>query len=385
MLGPWPARMANPVREEAWGSISDLARLQGRLPTGHPEAELWMGADPADPSALIGLDGTLQPLDRLLDRHPQTLLGWDVLARHGARLPYLLKLFAVAEPLPLGTQPGPETAPRLLYALRPVDVLAGFRDADHAVDLLKRLDCDRLAPLVEVLTSGGAGPRPAAAALALLDDWPGEDRAALVADVAAGSRRVLRGPRSAGALDPTDRRALIWALRLAARRPVDPLVVTPFLLDVVHLGPGETLFVPAMAPNACLAGVGLELRAASGTGPHDGTGHGDGEGGHEPAGSPVRDVPQVRLGPHEVAWRPAEEAFQLSRLRPNGSTPIACYPRLSGPQVVLCTAGTVGVATSSYALALRPGESAFVGASGGPITLAGPGEVFRAAVGEPLG
>ena len=91
----------------------------------------------------------------------------------------------------------------------------------------------------------------------------------------------------------------------------------------------------------------------------------------------------MQLGPCEVAWRPAVEEFQLSRLRLPDSTPIACYPRLRGPQVLLCTGGTVGVATPSYALALRPGESAFVGASGGPLTLAGPGEVFRAAVGEP--
>lgn len=409
VLGPWPARMSNPIRDYDWGSPGLLARMQGRLPSGRAEAELWMGAHPASPSALIGLDGTLQPLDLLLERHPQSLLGSDVLARHGARLPYLLKILAIARPLSLQVHPDPGRShrkfngdgsghytdpfakPEMLYALRPVDAMCGFRHTADALDLLQRLDCPRLAPLIEGLSSTAGPQHRLEHVFALLVTWPDDDRAALVTEIADHARRVLRAgddAGEAGTLDPALRRTLLWVARLAAQYPRDPLVASPLLLEVVQLDPGETMFIPAGAPHAYLAGLGVEIMANSDNVLRAGLTHKeiavqelleviDGQT------RPVRDIPEVQLGPCEVAWRPAVEEFQLSRLRLPGSTPIACYPRLRGPQVLLCTNGTVGVATPSYALALRPGESAFVGASGGPITLAGPGEVFRAAVGEP--
>src|SRR5512142_342834 len=51
--GPWPMLMDNPIRDYDWGSTTTLARLQGRTPSGRPEAELWMGAHPSGPSRLI--------------------------------------------------------------------------------------------------------------------------------------------------------------------------------------------------------------------------------------------------------------------------------------------------------------------------------------------
>ena len=53
----WPAPMRNPIRDYAWGSATALAELQNRVPSGGPEAELWMGAHPSAPSALLGRDG----------------------------------------------------------------------------------------------------------------------------------------------------------------------------------------------------------------------------------------------------------------------------------------------------------------------------------------
>ena len=45
---PGPLKMANPVREYDWGSTGALATLEGREPSGRPEAELWMSAHPAE-------------------------------------------------------------------------------------------------------------------------------------------------------------------------------------------------------------------------------------------------------------------------------------------------------------------------------------------------
>ena len=70
--GPW--KMANPVREYDWGSTGALAALQGREPTGRPEAELWMGAHPAAPSRLCQPDGSEVSLVATIHANPVAVL-----------------------------------------------------------------------------------------------------------------------------------------------------------------------------------------------------------------------------------------------------------------------------------------------------------------------
>ena len=54
------------VRTYAWGSRTAIADFTGRpSPTAHPEAELWLGAHPGDPTRLVTDEGE-QPL---LDTH----------------------------------------------------------------------------------------------------------------------------------------------------------------------------------------------------------------------------------------------------------------------------------------------------------------------------
>ena len=50
--------LRNAVRPYAWGSRITIPELLGRpVPAPHPEAELWMGAHPGDPSRIAGPDG----------------------------------------------------------------------------------------------------------------------------------------------------------------------------------------------------------------------------------------------------------------------------------------------------------------------------------------
>jgi mannose-6-phosphate isomerase len=83
-----------------------------------------------------------------------------------------------------------------------------------------------------------------------------------------------------------------------------------------------------------------------------------------------------------VIWAPDVPEFRLSRIWMHGEGPITAYPKVAGPQIVLCTAGTVRVACAGNEVELTPGRSAFVGATGGPLTCSGPGELFRAFAGE---
>ncbi len=87
------------IRPYAWGSRTILAALQGRpAPSDDPEAELWLGAHPGDPSTVTGPDGPVGLLE-LIDDDPKARLGADVVDEFGARLPYLLKVLAAETPL----------------------------------------------------------------------------------------------------------------------------------------------------------------------------------------------------------------------------------------------------------------------------------------------
>jgi mannose-6-phosphate isomerase len=411
-------RMVNPIRHYDWGSLETLARMQRREVTGAPEAELWMGAHPVAPSAVVQDDGDARRLDELVAEAPDEVLGHKLVAAFGPRLPFLLKVLAIAQPLSLQVHPDRDRAregftgevqvlgehryvdpypkPELMYALEPVEALCGFRPAADAVRLLAQLDGPRAATIAEPLhlalrgaDDGGMDETAALEeAFRRLVTWPDDDRADLAADAADEAGRLLaRAGRPGGPeLSDGDRRALEWVTRLADQHPKDPLVTAPLLLDLVVLDPGQTLFVPAGAPHAHLNGTGVEIMGNSDNVLRAGLTHKaiaieellhvvDGRS------RPQRDLPEVRLGDHEVAWRPPVPEFQLTRVRVPQDKPVEADGGLPGPQIVLCTAGRVSLRCDGHEEVLLPGESAFVRGGAGQLILVGPGEVFRAAAG----
>lgn len=115
--------ITNTPRDYAWGSTTLLPELFGRIPTGAPEAELWLGAHPGSPSQLttpianhadsidVGTDaGPASPRDLAawVAAEPGAALGPALAA--SARLPFLLKLLAAGGPLSLQAHPTMEQA-----------------------------------------------------------------------------------------------------------------------------------------------------------------------------------------------------------------------------------------------------------------------------------
>jgi mannose-6-phosphate isomerase len=399
--------MHNRIQDYDWGSTSALALLQSRTPGGGPEAELWMGAHPAAPSELVVGDGERIALPDAVNRFPEALLGQATLDRFGSRLPYMLKILAIARPLSVQVHPDAARAaeayvpdgespyvdafhkPEMLYALEPMEALFGFRTPVQAAMLIGRLGSERLAPVIEILEADGPATDEddeAArlhAALSALVNWPVIDRAGLVAEVAAGCMRL----QSTGNTDYPE--AFGWLDRLVGLHPADPMVLAPLLLDLVRLSPGQTLFVRSGSPHCYLSGVGVEILASS-----------DNvlRAGLTSKAVDVEEllrvidtrpcvpsgvVPQT-LGEHEVAWRPEVDEFQLSRITVGSvDDPVTADPSLAGAQILLCTRGKVQVRTGRRTVQLISGGSAFVSADAGPLTVSGDGEIFRAAVGIP--
>jgi mannose-6-phosphate isomerase len=395
------------IRPYAWGSRTVLAKLQGRpAPTEAPEAELWLGAHPDDPSTVSTAGGPVS-LAALIADDPKGQLGSDVTAEFGTRLPYLMKLLAADAPLSLQAHPDAERAraayaaqqadpdaprnytdphhkPEMLVALTPFAALCGFRAPDVSAAVLEALAVARLAPVVAALRAGTTGLRDAVRALLT---WPAPDRPALVdAVVAKAAAAPAEHPCAAEF-------ALVRSL--AAHYPGDPGVLVALLLNHVRLEPGEAIWMPAGNLHAYLDGAGVEIMAAS-----------DNvlRGGLTPKRVDVDELlrvlrfevlddpvlPPAPVAPGVVTWRVPVREFALYRVHVAASGPPVAVPA-EGPRIVLGTRGTVAVSDTGDvggggfggredAVQVRPGTAAFAPADAGPLSVAGDGEVFVAAV-----
>jgi mannose-6-phosphate isomerase len=357
-----------PIQEYAWGSRTVLAEfLGGSAPSAAPQAELWIGAHPVAPSRL----GSGQPLDEHIAADPEAALGPEAVAAFGPRLPFLLKVLAVAEPLSLQVHPDREQAergfaaeraplgdparnykdswpkPEILCALSDFRALCGIRD--DGAGLLAGIPS--LRPVAALLAAGEV-----AAAVRTLLTWPSPEKA--VAEAAA----VAPEPYAA----------------LAARHPGDMGVVVAMLMNEVRLAPGQALYVPPRVPHTYLGGTGVELMAASDNTLRAGltTKHVDvpellAVASFEPVPPAVLDP--IRRGPEQVY--PAQVAeFGLSRIDAPAEL------SAGGPQLLLCARGTVRLRRDGHVTELRRGQAAFAADRGGPIELTGAGAIFRASL-----
>ena len=365
--------LSNPVRDYAWGSTKRLSEFLHRAPSGGPEAELWIGAHEGDPSLLP--DG--RGLDRGIAEDPVAMLGERVHQDHGARLPFLMKVLAVNEPLSLQVHPDSERArigfgreqragvpldaphrsykdpwhkPELIYALSRFEGMAGFRDVQRTCGILSLLQRPWSDEMCARLSKGNAQQSLRAVVGELLamdaDDVRGllADLVVAVSDAAVAGHRQeqVSSPRRARAFDEGAlvRREAVRVFdqfpALVERYPDDPGVLVTLLLNHVVLAPGEAMFVGAGVVHAYVAGFGVEIMAASDNvvragltpkyrdvlraddrhrlHPHPGAPLGSRDGGY-PGGGALRAT-RLRLRPHHRPGRRDPTALRRPRPRP---------------------------------------------------------------------
>ena len=373
--------LANDPRDYAWGSTSLLADLEGRAPSGRPEAEVWFGDHPGDPSET--------PDGRTLDR-------W--IAEEGARagidapLPYLLKLLAAASALSIQAHPSKSQAEagfaREEAAGIPRDAAdRTYRDANHKPELIVarsdtfralagRRDRDDTRRRVSALGPGAAALAEKLAA----DASPSAIIGWLLSDGAAAARDVIAAASAADVPEFADELALVR--RLNEDFPGDPGIVVALLMNLVTLRRGEGLFVPAGVLHAYLEGLGVELMAAS-----DNVLRGGLTPKHIDAAElvtvleDVTGVPPVlqpvELGQGVRRYDVPVADFSLLAVTPGNES--ASIP-VSGPAIALATSGSVAVsgATTAASLTLAPGEAVLVTPDEKSLTVSGEGEVFVA-------
>jgi mannose-6-phosphate isomerase len=378
--------LENPVRAYAWGSRTVIAELLGQeVPSAHPQAELWFGAHPADPSHLVHADGGHTSLLDALRADPKQLLGLDRIERWDGTLPFLLKVLAADEPLSLQAHPSIEQActgfaredaagiprgaadrnyrdanhkPELICALTTFHALVGFRDPAVTVRLLRELEVPELAGHAELL----AGQPDPDGLRALFTTWitlPQSMLDTLVPALQEGCVRLAGG-------DGEFCNEARTVLELSERYPGDAGVLAALLLNRVTIEPGEALYLPAGNLHAYLSGAGIELMANS-----DNVLRGGLTPKHVDVPELLRvldfvaEPPPVLTGRPDAGWTrydtPAEE-FLLRRF--DGTVPGAPVPVPDGgPRILLCTAGGACVRSPGGELELTRGASLWLAAA----------------------
>lgn len=383
------------VQHYEWGSTSSIPEILGRPEDGRPWAELWLGAHPSAP-AFVG--SSTASLDQVIAADPVAALGVDVAGRFDGTLPFLLKILAAGAPLSLQSHPSIAQAeegfrredaagipvdaphrsfkdrnhkPELICALTPFDALYGFREPAETLDVLATIDTPALDDVrTRVRAAADAGDGLDALLAHLLELAP-DAAAALTEPVVEACRQPSDAPHG-------DVRRM--AVALGERYPGDAGIVTALLLNLVHLEPGEALFLGAGNLHAYLHGTGVEIMANS-----DNVLRGGLTPKHVDVATlldivdarplPV-DVQQPPLQGGAARYRTPVPEFSLTRLEVDGSATIR------GPAIVLCTRGVV----TAGAQVLDRGCAAWLPAVDGPVELSGAATVFVAGVGaEPDG
>lgn len=400
-------RLINPIQSYAWGSRTALAELLGQpSPSAAPQAELWLGAHPSAPSQVELPDGRKLALGDLIAAAPRAILGDRVALRFGNRLPLLFKVLAAGAPLSIQAHPNLHQAregfareneagiplsaphrnyrddnhkPEIICAATPFWALNGFRPLAQLQHLLADAAAPALAPFLARLQRqpGSEGLKHA---FAELMNSPADVRAAIVAQVTAQAQ--VRAPQPG-----PDAAIWQWVLRLEATYPGDLGIITPLLLNLVHLDPGEAMYLPAGELHAYLDGTGIELMANS-----------DNvlRGGLTPKHVDVPELLRVltfRLQAPEIL-RPHADAPGIShyvtgaaefRLSVLHIAPGQAYqaPLERGVEILLVWQGTAVIAPlgpDGGSLTLTRGQSVLVPAAATGYTLSGHATLYRASV-----
>lgn len=411
-------RLSNTPRDYPWGSRTAISDLLGTVPSGGPEAELWLGAHPGSPARILDphTTGGAANVREWITADPETALGADT------QLPFLLKVLAADGPLSLQAHPTLERAiegfarenaagipldapnrnyrdplhkPEVIFALSErFEALCGFRPVAEIraiVGVLQAWDAASATPAHPTLFAPVTEQFEAGATenvLRSLVEWllsGGEEVTALVNHVVA-----LVGARDAAAIQAEAAAAPFAASfetvrDLAASYPGDPGIVTSLLLNRVSLKAGEALYLPAGNIHAYLKGLGIELMAAS-----------DNvlRGGLTPK---YIDVPELlsvltfESLPVPYIWpsypskgvaefRPDVSDFVLLRVETDVNELARSY-RAAGAAIALCVSGSLELHGEASGSTINRGEALFITPDEGAITLTGEGVVFIAAPG----
>lgn len=280
------------VQHYDWGGLDYIPGLLGRANPGQePFAELWMGDHPSAPARVVHRHGSIA-LDQLIQEAPNLVLGPRVVAAYGRRLPYLFKVLDARHMLSIQAHPNLAQAQEGFHRENamgiPIDSpRRNYKDDNHKPEAHVALTDFWMLH----------GFRPIEQILNAFDDVPElrnglhdlKDAFCFEANQKRNDNKVIRqlyqrimampDSRMNPVLDPLAARLKgistqdkntpeYWLARAAARfarsdHGFDRGLLAFYLLNLVHLKPGQSTYQPAGMLHAYLEGVNIELMANS--------------------------------------------------------------------------------------------------------------------------
>ena len=396
------AVLKNPIQEYAWGSKTAIQALLGLpVPSEKPAAELWLGAHPKAPSEVM-IEGEWQSLEKIIETDPVSVLGKRVAERFSNKLPFLFKVLAADRPLSIQVHPNLEEArdgferenrlgisldasernykdanhkPEILCAITPFEGLKGFRTPEAIINLMDKVSISTLADELSRLGKepDGSGLKHFFTSLVSMDQ---ARRERVIDEAIRGAERFIN-----------EDRAFYWMVELNREYPGDIGVLSPIIFNLMELGPGEAIYIPAGELHAYLRGVGMELMANS-----------DNvlRGGLTPkhvdvpellkivnfSPEPVRKVtPSGGLPGEKIYATPAEE-FQLSVISVANGDPFISE-RDRGVEIMICMegGGEIKDLESGQVETVEKGKSLLIHSALGQYQIVGEAKLYKATVG----
>ncbi len=454
--------MENKIQAYNWGSKDGLTIYAGvKTEADKPAAEYWMGAHPVAPSLVKMGNGQKIPLDVFIHAHPVEALGQDISQRFG-ELPFLFKALSAAKPLSIQVHPSKEKAragfeeenarrvpldspernykdpnhkPELAVALSEFWALCGFRPACETRALLGSSLCALLNfPFETEDETGGNSDNDAGNTASLyvpllqrLLTLPIDLRADLETLAVKRANYILENgivnydnkraaKRGLGVPSQAARDAAHAVLYCFREYPKDPGAVAPFFLSLLHLMPGQGLYIPSGVLHSYLKGTIIELMAASDNVIRGGMTSKKIDIDQlfnvlEPEAKPVLVAPEsistmpgvvenTEVTRNSESWPVPAQEFALTRIEIGGETSKpkesetfgAINLELPGPKILFCTSGEAHLACLSgkcsinnykeatYREQIRAGESVFAADTCRRIVIKGASCIYIASV-----
>lgn len=349
-------KLTNQPRDYAWGSKTLIPKLLGVPATGLPQAEIWFGTHPSDPSDLDPAIASARggTLDRMLPKP----------------LGFLVKFLAAGQPLSIQAHPTREHAremfqrendlglaldapnrnyrdpnhkPEILIAVTDFEALSGFRAPDAVLAELEPQYTFVDHPFFTALRDSG------------IEAAMRQAFATPMAEVDALVNAMISEGHARGEL----------LMRLSLLHPADPGLLVSVLLNQVFLKPQEAVYLPAGNVHAYVAGLGVEVMAASDNVLRGGLTkkHIDVDELLAVADFNVLTEPrvltnQIQSGVTEYLTGDAD--FATYRIEPNGQSLLIDFAARS-EMIVVCVAGSLKLSTNrGDVLMIDQGEGAYV-------------------------
>jgi mannose-6-phosphate isomerase len=391
-----PLVLINSIQEYAWGSQTAIQDLLGSPHTGKPWAELWLGAHPKAPSR-VDFMGEWVALDLLIDQYAESILGNPVAEKFKNTLPYLFKILAADRPLSIQAHPGARDAkegflrenalkiplntairnykddrhkPECICAITPFWALKGFRDVSTIIRIIETLCPSGLfKELTGLKSNGRQGLKTFFNSLLTLS----EERKTRLIFEAIENAHIHRNEDD----------VFPWVIRLYDAYPSDIGILSPALLNLIRLDPGQALFLSSGELHSYLEGLGIELMANS-----------DNviRGGLTPKHVDVEELLRILnftethaqiLNPEPYRFGedrfPLDvDEFSLSRITVlSGITYVS--PAIRSAEILLCLQGSASILFDSGRLSLEKGGSVLIPAAMDPYQISGDATIYKAA------